>query len=325
MQKTYSVFKKYIPIILLTSSLSLIFGMLTFLYYFDEPTMTINIKNVIPIFTIMLIVIAFSFVCIFTGKVKRFTLTKLKKTFGFSKFAALLAATLAAASFFFDFFRFVDQPATFSAFRIIRLLIFIPFIAYFIINVIPKKIKRKKIILPVWLKPFAAIGTLIWCVLGLVMIYFWSAPVTDPELSTINIFKLAFIFQYILVTLFFAFEIKFELLSPVPKAYIFFAGTLFVYSFTIIGSIMLTTIWSDSNNLSGISLFEIFLAFALGLYALSKLIAMQRTMKFVMSKHSGETVRHHHHHSSKSADNTKDDSKSNDTAKQNSKSKSNKK
>ena len=43
-----------------------------------------------------------------------------------------------------------------------------------------------------------------------------------------------------------------------------------------------------------ISEFEIFLAFALGIYALSKMIAIPRTMKFVMDK--GRSHRHHRRH-----------------------------
>ena len=268
---------------------------------YNDATMSIDMSQVIPYCAIFFIVLAIFFVSFLTFKIDHLRITKVKKSFGICKFASLLAATLAAASFFFDFFRFVDQPAQFSAFRIIRLVVFIPFIAYLIINAIPKKIKRKRIVLPSWLKPICAVATLVWCILGLVMIYFWQSSAYETTMSTVNIFRIAFIFHYILVTLFFAFEIKFELLSPVPKAYVFFSGLLFTYSFTVIGPIMLRSILIESNNLGSISLFEIFLAFALGLYALSKLIAMQQTMRFVMKKNSGGSHHHHrshrHHHS----------------------------
>ena len=64
---------------------------------------------------------------------------------------------------------------------------------------------------------------------------------------------------------------------------------------------MLKTVLIESSNLGSISLFEIFLAFALGLYALGKMIAMQQTMRFVMKKHgnSGHSHKHHHHKHSK--------------------------
>ena len=298
MQKTYLIFKKYLPIILAVSALALIFGLLTMVYYYSDNTMSIDFKNVIPIFTAALVLIAFVLSIVFTFKVNNTGISKIKKSFGVCKFASLLAATLAAASFFFDFFRFVDQPGQFSVFRIIRLIVFIPFIAYLIINVIPKKIKRKRVTLPVWLKPVTAFSSLIWCILGLVMIYFWQAPSYSTVLGTTNIFKVAFIIYYLFVTIFFIFEIKYEFISSAPKGYVLFSSFLFVYSITIIGPIMLKTVLSESSNLGSISLFEIFLAFALGLYALAKMIAMQQTMRFVIKKRGGSTHahRHHHHH-----------------------------
>ena len=301
MQKTYLIFKKFLPIILAVSSLALIFGLLTMVYYYNDATMSIAIKNVIPIFTIGLIAISFVLAVVFTAKVHNTGISKIKKSFPICKFTSLLAATLASASFFFDFFRFVDQPGQFSVFRVVRLIIFIPFIAYLVLNVIPRKIKRRPITLPYWLKPLTSIATLVWCLLGLVMIYFWQSTSYSAVLGTTNIFRIAFIIYYLFVTVFFAFEVKYELISSAPKGYVLFSTLLFVYSFTVIGPIMLKTVLIESSNLGSISLFEIFLAFALGLYALGKMIAMQQTMRFVMKKHgnSGHSHKHHHHKHSK--------------------------
>ena len=59
-----------------------------------------------------------------------------------------------------------------------------------------------------------------------------------------------------------------------------------------------------------ISEFEIFLAFALGIYALSKMIAIPRTMKFVKEKgHTRRRHRRHHSHHNDS-DSTSDVSSS---------------
>ena len=301
MQKTYLIFKKFLPIILAVSALALIFGLLTMVYYYNDATMSIAIKNVIPIFTVGLIFISLALSIVFTAKVHNTGISKIKKSFPICKFTSLLAATLAAASFFFDFFRFVDQPGQFSVFRVVRLIIFIPFITYLVLNVIPRKIRRRPITLPDWLKPLTSIATLVWCLLGLVMIYFWQSTSYSAVLGTTNIFRIAFIIYYLFVTVFFAFEVKYELISSAPKGYVLFSTLLFVYSFTVIGPIMLKTVLIESSNLGSISLFEIFLAFALGLYALGKMIAMQQTMRFVMKKHgnSGHSHKHHHHKHSK--------------------------
>lgn len=291
MEKVYTLFKKYLPIILIVSSIALVFGLLSLIYYYNESTVSISFKNVVPIFTVILATIAVIVSILFTSKVDKLHITKIKKSFGLCKFASLLVATLAAALFFFDFFRFVLNPGQFSSLRIIRLLVFIPFIAYIVINVIPRKIKRKRVELPGWLKPISAISTIIWSILGLLMIYFWD------ELPTTNIFKLIFLFYYIIVILFFMFEIKFELLTPCVKGYIITALLLFVYTFAVIGPLMIAKFLGRLTAVK-ISEFEIFLAFALGIYAFAKLMAMQQTMHFVMKKgaRSHGHHRHHHHH-----------------------------
>ena len=288
MEKIYNLFRKYLPIVLAVSSIALVFGLLSLLYYYNESTINIDFMNVVPIFTVILTAIAIIISIVFTSKVDKLHITKIKKSFGLCKFASLLAATLAAALFFFDFFRFVLNPGQFSSLRIIRLLVFIPFVAYIVINVIPRKVKSRRIELPHWLKPTTAICTIVWSILGLLMIYFWQ------ELPTTNLFKLIFLFYYIIVTLFFMFEIKFELLTPVVKGYVITALLLFVYTFAIIGPLMIAKFLGRLTEVT-ISEFEIFLAVALGIYAFAKLVAMQQTMRFVM-KNSGTSTKHHHRH-----------------------------
>ena len=297
MERVYNLFKKYLPIILIVSSVALAFGLLSLLYYYNDSTVSIAFKNVIPIFTVLFIVIAIIVSVLFTSKINRLHISRIKKSFGLCKFASLLAATLAAALFFFDFFRFVISPSQFSSLRIVRLIVFIPFIIYIVLNVIPKKFKKRRIELPTWLKPTTAVCTMIWCVLGLLMIYFWG------ELPTTNLFKLIFLFYYIIVALFFMFEIKFELFSPVAKAYVIFAAILFIYGFAVIGPLMLAKFFGRLTAVT-ISEFEIFLAFSLGIYAFAKLMAMQQTMQFVMKKNGHSHHGHHHHHHHKHTKNT---------------------
>ena len=48
MEKTYNLFKKYLPIILVLCFIGLVFGILSFVYYYNMSTVSINFKNVIP-------------------------------------------------------------------------------------------------------------------------------------------------------------------------------------------------------------------------------------------------------------------------------------
>ena len=291
MEKTYNLFKKYLPPIITLTVIGMLFGILTFINYYNHATMTLDFLQVIPVFTVIFIVIALAISCVFTSKVENLHLSRLKKNSGFSKFSALLAAILASALFFYNFFKFVQQPGATSALMIMRLMVFIPFIAYLIITILPKKFRKKTIVLPTWVKPTTSVCTLIWCLLSLLAIYFHSGA------SVTNMFKLIYIFYYIFVSLFFLFEVKFDMLtSRGHRGYILFALVLFVYTCVIGGSITVS-MFLGQLRITVISDFEIFLSFAMGLYAISKVIAMQTTLKFVMKKRSsGEGHRHHHHH-----------------------------
>ena len=296
MNKVYNLFKKFLLIVIILSSVTALFGLLSMIYYYSKDTVSINFKNVIPIFTVILFLIAIATVIYFSFKVDDIRISKIKKSFGFCHFAAALSAALAAALFLFDFFRFVQTPTTSSGLRILRLLAFIPFILYLILGMIPKKFHKKRIHIPVKIKYIACIGALVWAILGLLMIYFWDGlPIT-------NFFKITHLFFYVFLLLFLVFEIKFELLTPTPKMYVLFSMLLFVYATVINGSVMLAKFFGFIEEVT-ISEFEIFLAFALGIYALSKMIAIPKTIKFIKDKgHSHHRHRHHRHHHNSSED-----------------------
>lgn len=287
MNKVYNLFKKYLPIISGLAVVSALFGLLTLIYYYNKDTVSISFANVIPICTVIFFILAVSFVIVFVSKVNNIYISKIKKSYGFCHFAAALSAALAAALFLFDFFRFVQTPTTSSALRILRLVAFVPFILYLVLGMVPRRFHKKTIHISIKIKYVAAIGAIVWAVLGLLMIYFWEGlPMT-------NIFKITHLFFYVFLLLFLAFEIKFELLTPAPKLYLLFSLLLFVYSTALTGSVMLAKFFGFIEEVT-ISEFEIFLAFALGIYALSKMVAIPKTMKFVKEK--GHSRRHHHHH-----------------------------
>ena len=293
MEKAYNLFKKFLPIVITLSLVSLIFGLITMINYYNSYTVSIDFANVIPIFAIIFIVASFATAIYFSVKVEAPQIKRLKKSSGFSKFATLLVAILAIALFLYDFLKFVDQPAlSFSTqsklFKTLRLLVFVQFIVYLVIGILPKKIKHKKIEIPKWIKPFTAVCTVIWCILGIASIYFFNG------LATTNLFKIIFVFYYIALTVFFLFESRFEIFGTGHKAYMISSLIMFIYSIAIVGSIMSAQFLGYLSEVS-ISEFEIFLAAALGIYALSKLFAMQQTMKYIINKDESGSGRHHHH------------------------------
>ena len=295
MEKTYKLFKKNLPIMITLSVIGLIFGLFTLLYYYEPKPPSIDFKNVIPIFTAIFLVASVVFAIAFTAKIKKLHVVKLKRSSGFSKFAALFAASLISALFLYEFIKFVITPSTLPTFKIIRLIVSVPAIAYLIVGLIPKKIKRKRIEIPTWVRPTTSVCMLAWCILGLLAVYFWNG------LPTTNIFKLLHMAYYVLATLFIVAEIDFEFFSKNHRFYIITSALLFIWTFVAIGPIMFAKFFGKIPGVT-ISEFEIFAAVALGTYALSKLIAMQQTLQYVMKKESSDSrhhSHHHHHHTSK--------------------------
>ncbi|MBO5287050.1 MAG: hypothetical protein J6B34_02885 [Clostridia bacterium] len=301
MEKTLKLFKKFLPAIIITTLVGLIFGFLTLLYYYIPSIPTITFKAVIPILTLVIFVLIVAMIITFAVKTKKLHISRVKRDAPFSKFAAALAGIMVAALFLFDFFRFVISPGLFAAQpeKIIRLFVFVPFVIYFVIQLIPKKMKRQAVILPKWLKPLCSVCAILWCVCSLVSIFRWTGlPIT-------NIFKLSFIAYTLLALIFFLSEAKFELLKPNHRFYMISAFLLFSYTVVVSGSIVLGKLLGTAKAVT-LSEFELICSITLGIYALSKMFAILRTLSFLKersststysSKFSNKKHHHGHHHS----------------------------
>ena len=294
MEKNYALFKKYLPIIIVLSVVGLIFGVFAIAYSYNKALVSINFSDVIPVFWMGFLGLSYIMCFVFTFQVKGMHIKRLKKNSSFSKFAALLAAGLVTALFLFNFFQFVQQKFQLPAFKIVRLIFSVPFIAYLIVGIIPKRFRRKQIKLPKWLLPISAVCALTWCILSILAIYFWSG---EGALPTTNFFRLTHMFYLVVTTLFLLAEIGFEMFAKGHRFYILTASCLFVTTVVLTGSTTAGMFLGKISTEMSISAIEIFVGVALGVYALSKLFAMQYTMKYVMKQEkNGNKRRHHHHH-----------------------------
>ena len=291
MEKTYSAFKKFIPIILVLSLLSIIFGVFTLLHYYDKYTISIQFSNVIPIFAIIFTVLTVVAYIILAVKTPTLHVKRLKRDSGFSKFASALAAAFVTALFLFDFIRFVSPSTALMTTKIIRLPVSIPFIAYFVLELIPSKIKRKKISIPSWVPVLCSLCAIAWCVIGALSTYFWSGlPIT-------NFFKISHILYYILGALFFLADFAFNHFGKGHRLYIISAFSFFAIVAIFTGSTTVGTLAGWLQDMT-ISQFELVTAIALGIFALSKMIAVPYTIKYVLKREGRNSHRSHHHHHS---------------------------
>ncbi|MBO5261789.1 MAG: hypothetical protein J6B45_01965, partial [Clostridia bacterium] len=292
MEKTYNLFKKFIPPIIILSCIGLLFALFTLLYYYVPSTASIDFKNIIPIFTAAFLAVSYAVCFVFAFSIKSLHIKRIRKNSSFLKFASLLAAGLVFFLFLFNFIQFVQLDEQWPVFKALRLIVSIPFVAYLVVGIIPKKIKRKKIVIPKWVMPITSICAVIWCILGLLAVYFWEGL---GALPTTNIFRLIHTFYQAMVILFFLAEIGFEFLGKGHKLYVLTASCLFVTTFVLTGGMLLGKFLNIIPQVN-ISNFEIFTGVALGIYALAKLIAIQQTLKYVMKRESEGHSHHHHHH-----------------------------
>ena len=294
MEKTYNTFKKFILAILIFAFVGIAFGTFTLVHYYNDFTVSISFINPIPIFAISFALLTVAAYVILAIKTPSLNVKRLKKDSGFSKFASALAAALVTALFFFDFVRFIFPSTSLMTIKIIRLPVSIPFIIYFVLELIPSKVKRKKINIPSWLPPICSFCAIAWCIIGLLSIYFWSGV---GALPTTNFFKIAHMLYYVIAAMFFLAEFSFSHLGKGHRIYIIAAFSLFAITAIFTGS---TTIAAFAGLLPRmtISQFELVTAIALGIFALSKMMAVPYTIKYVMKREgSGRHHHHHHHHS----------------------------
>lgn len=293
MEKNYALFKKYLPILIIVSVIGLFFGLLSLAYDSYSPaTVSVDFTDVIPIFWLAFLAISYIVSLVFTFQIKNLKINRIKKSSSFSKFAGLLAAGLISALFIFNFIQFVKLESSLSPAKIARLAFSIPFIAYLVVGVLPKKIRKKKIEIPKWVFPLGAIGAIGWCISSLFAIYFWGGAAALP---TTNFFRLTHMFYLALATVFFLTEVGFEMLGKGHRLYILSATCLFVTTTVITGTVMVASIFGKGREIS-ISGFEIFVGVSLGVYALSRLFAIQHTIKHVIKQQKEGMHRHHHHH-----------------------------
>lgn len=291
MEKTLSLFKKFLPIIIVVSFVATVFGLFTLMYYYDKSTISIQFKNIIPIITAVFLVAAYGVAICFSLKVKTLHIKRIKKDSNFSKFATALAAVLVTALFLFNFIQLV-QNSSLPVFKVLRLIVSIPFIAYLVLGLIPRKINRKVVKIPTWLTYIASVCAILWCIFSLLALYFWSGP---QALPTTNVFRLFHLFYYAVAIVFFISEVGFEIFSKGHKLYVLASSCLFITSCVITGSIMFAIFLGKIPEVS-LSAIEIFASFSIGIYALSKMFAVGKTISHVMKQEDSSRSHHHHHH-----------------------------
>ncbi|MBQ7760979.1 MAG: hypothetical protein IJ400_02880 [Clostridia bacterium] len=278
MKQTHKLFKLFLPIIIGFTLLATLLGIFMLAFnYTDEQGIYFKAAAPLLFFAFILITIGLSifFVC----KVDHVYIVKTKHDCPFFQFASVFAFLVIFALTIYDLATFLQYQTldTARVFKILRLIASVPFLGHLLLSVFPKRIRRQKIEIPKWLRVVCSISAIVWCLFGLLAVWFY-------ESQGYTYFKVTHIVFYTLMTLYFLFDAKNQLIKPCSKLLILSSLFLFITS----ASFALSTIFGIvigkvvSMQPIGISEFELICSFAFSLYALSKVFAYMTTLKFAI-------------------------------------------
>ncbi|MBQ4585771.1 MAG: hypothetical protein IJA82_06150 [Clostridia bacterium] len=278
MKQTHKLFKLFLPIIIGFTLLSTLLGIFMLAFnYTDEQG--IYFKAAAPILFFAFVLISIGISIFFVFKIDHVYISKTKHDCPFFQFGSVLVFLVVFALTIYDLATFLQYQTLDTAriFKILRLIVAVPFLGHLILSVFPKRFRRQKIEIPRWLRLVCSVSAVVWCLFGLLAVWFY-------ESQGYTYFKVTHIVFYVLMTLFFLLEAKNMFVKPCSKLLILSSLMLFVTSIafalsTIFGIVIGKVV---SMQLIGISEFELICSFAFALYALSKVFAYKTTLKYVI-------------------------------------------
>ncbi len=281
MRKTCRFLEKFIFIILIELLFVALFGAISFSFMHDEATNTLAMPHIVTI-VFLIVILGTIGTGIFTAlKPKSFCVVSIKKTEPFLMFASTFAAILALVFFIYECIISIvkGQMSAYFVFRATKWVLSLVLVAYFVIQALPKKVRKFRIHVPTNAKIGVSICAIAWAVFGVLTVYFNALLITD-------ISKISQLIVYASIAVFFVFEGEFDNVKPRHKPYIISAITCSALTFAFPLGISLAKIFGKFSPYGAFSQPELLLSFAIGLYAFAKMVAMVRTMRIVVDSSS---------------------------------------
>ena len=286
MKKTYRFLRKSIFIILAELVFVALLGSVSFGYLYDISTDTLEFPHVITVLFAIMVVAAIAtsvYVCI---KSKTIGVSRIKKTNKFILFADGFAVVMMLAFFIYECITSMTYVGSGKGaivfFRVSRWILSVPALGYFIIQALPKKIRRIKIVVPNYLKLITSVCLILWCIFGVFTTYFATHLANQKDVT-----KISMMFVYVIISIFFILEGEFELIKTRHKPYMIMAFVTATASFAFPFAISIAKIFKPAMAWEGLSQPELLVSFAIGVYALAKMFALVSTMGLVIENSHG--------------------------------------
>ncbi len=313
MKETYKFLSIFLPFVAVGSFLTTAMGCVAFSLGYNPKTSWLYLHGAC---TIIFAIFGFATMC-YAGfvayKANNISIKKIRRNYGFLRVSSIISFCVILFVFGADLVKLIlasysDTYSTyFTTWRLFKFIFAFPCSLHFLLMALPTKYKRKKISIPKPLLYITSTSTVLWAVFGLLAAYF------SKQLTTMNILKIWQIVVYLVFTIFFLFEIKFEHISQNPKSLIFTGCLSFIFAMAFSLSTLISVIVGIVPASKSFSMVELMSSIVIGVYAFSRVFAIANTMKHVIrntdssshsSKFDGNHHHHHHHHHHHSSDNT---------------------
>ena len=253
------------------TAIAVIFASLALCLTYSPDHGNINMKSPYAIFFVTTVLIALVVPPLFVVGFKELKISRTKRDLLFGRIASIL---FSIGAFIYTLTDMIYMTSgSFEAWRFFRALVAIFVIIFAVIEFLPSKIKVSTTV-----KNFLNGCIPVYTALSILALYF--SPTYVPEY-----FKILYVMAYSILTLFFLYDFKWRLVKTNAKAYTAISAMTFVFSAIVSLASIVGFIFKNESFTQAqitVSLFEMIFVLILGVYALSKVFAMKKTIEYVI-------------------------------------------
>lgn len=277
MKRTNKLFNIFLLASLATTLLATTLASLSICLTYRESIANIKVLSPVSILFIVFIVFALALPIVQAIIIKDYKVTRAKDTVLLKIASAITIAMLALLSLY-DFVSMVKglsmAPSIFETWRFIRIFASFPFIMFLVFNSFKKQIKINN-----YVRYAVSLFSTAWILFSLLAIYFHKGSPPIPEY-----FRIMLSFNYIFGALFFLYDFKWNDFVSNTRVYIALTSLFTTFSFVFSISALIGNIRMFSEKTTSISIFEILVCLAFGIYGLSKLLSIKQAVSITATQ-----------------------------------------
>lgn len=281
MKRTNKLFNIFLLASLATTLSATTLASLSICLTYRESISNIKVFSPFSILFIVFLVFALALPIVQAIIIKDYKVTRAKDTVLLKIASAITIAMLTILSLY-DFVSMVKglsmAPSIFETWRFIRIFASFPFIMFLVFNSFKKQIKINN-----YVRYAVSLFSTAWILFSLLAIYFHKGSPPIPEY-----FRIMLSFNYIFGALFFLYDFKWNDFVSSTRIYIALTTLFTTFSFTFSISALIGNIKMFSEKTTSISIFEILVCLAFGIYGLAKLLSLKQAVSITTKQENAK-------------------------------------